>query len=98
MDKWLMERGCREEMTHKQRVWEYLRNAFLEREKPDMAEQKALKTTIAVLMPVSYYYMTSLNCGGKKARNLGLNSRCHLSNIMPDSIFYESIGWRMFGW
>ena len=44
-----------------------------------------------MLTPVSCYYMTSFNYGGKKARDIGLTFRCHLSNIMPDSIFYDSI-------
>ena len=48
-----------------------------------------------VLMPVSCYYMTPFNYGGKKARDVGLTCRCHLSNIMPDSIFYDSMGWGM---
>ena len=43
------------------------------------------------------YYMTSFNYGGKEARDVGLTCRCHLSNIMPDSmpdsIFYDSMGW-----
>ena len=52
-----------------------------------------LATTIMVLTPVSCYYMTSFNYGGKKARDVGLICRCHLSNIMPDSIFYDSMGW-----
>ena len=44
---------------------------------------------------VSCYYMTSLNYGGKKARDVGLTFGCHLSNIVPDSIFYDSMGWRI---
>ena len=39
--------------------------------------------------------MTSFNYGAKKARDVGLTCRCHLSNIMPDSIFYDSMGWGM---
>ena len=39
--------------------------------------------------------MTSFNYGGKEARDVGLTCRCHLSNIMPDSIFYGSIGWEI---
>ena len=39
--------------------------------------------------------MTSFNYGGKKARDVGLTCRCHLSSIMPDSIFYDSMGWGM---
>ena len=45
-----------------------------------------------VMTPVSCYYMTAFNYGGKKARDVGLTSRCHLSNIMADSIFYDSRG------
>ena len=45
------------------------------------------------LTPVSCYYMRSFNYGGKEARNVGLTCRCHVSNIMPDSIFYDSTGW-----
>ena len=39
--------------------------------------------------------MTSFNSGGRKAREVGLTCRCHLSDIMPDSIFYDSMGWAM---
>ena len=39
--------------------------------------------------------MTSFNYGGKKPRDVGLTCRCHLSNFMPDSIFYVSMGWGM---
>ena len=39
--------------------------------------------------------MTSFNHGGKKARDVGLTCRCHLSNIMPDSIFHDSMKWGM---
>ena len=46
-----------------------------------------------VLKPVSCYYMTSFNYGGMKASDVGLTCGCHLSNIMPDSIFYDSTGW-----
>ena len=54
----------------------------------------SLATAIMALTPVSCYYMTSFNYGGKKSRDVGLTCRCHLSNIMPDSIFYDSImGW-----
>ena len=49
-------------------------------------------STITLLMPASCYCMPSFNYGGKKARDVGLTCRCHLSNIMPDSIFYD----RMF--
>ena len=53
----------------------------------------SLATTMMALTPVSCYYMTSFNYGGKKARDVGLTCRCHLSNIMPDSIFYDNMGW-----
>ena len=56
----------------------------------------SLAIAIMVLKPVSCYYMTSFNYGAKKARDVGLTCRCHLSNIMPDSIFYESMGFFFF--
>ena len=34
-----------------------------------------------------------INYGGKKTRDPGLTCRSHLSNIMPDTIFYDSMGW-----
>ena len=52
----------------------------------------SLAAIIMELTPVSCYYMTSFNSGGKKGRDVGLTYRCHLSNIMPDSIFYDSMG------
>ena len=39
--------------------------------------------------------MASFKYGGKKARDVGLTCRCHLSNVMPGSIFYDSMGWGM---
>ena len=48
-----------------------------------------------VLTPVSCCYVTPFNYGGKKAKDVGFTSRCHLSNIMPDSIFYDTMGWRI---
>ena len=48
----------------------------------------SLATAIMALTPVSCYYMTSFNYGGKEARDVGVTCRCHLSNITPDSIFY----------
>ena len=53
----------------------------------------SLATTIMALTPVSCYYMTSFNYDGKEARDVGLTCICHLSNIMPNSIFYDSMGW-----
>ena len=53
----------------------------------------SLATAIMALTPVSCYYMTSFNYGGKETRDVGLTCRCHLSNIMPDNIFYDSMGW-----
>ena len=44
---------------------------------------------------LSCYYMTSFNYDGKKARDVDLTYRCHLSNVMPGSIFYDSVGWGM---
>ena len=51
----------------------------------------SVATTITVLTSVSCYYMTSLNYGGKMAKDEGLTCRFHLSNIIPDSIFYDSM-------
>ena len=53
----------------------------------------SLATAIMALTPVSCYYMTSFNYGGQKARDVGLTCRCHMSNIMSDSIVYDSKGW-----
>ena len=53
----------------------------------------SLATAIMVLTPVSSCYMASFNYSGNKARGVGLTCRCHLSNIMPDSVFYDSMGW-----
>ena len=44
-----------------------------------------------VVMPCCYY-MISFNYGGKKARDVS-TCRCLLSNVMPDSIFYDSMEW-----
>ena len=52
----------------------------------------SLATAIMAMTPASCYYMT-FNYGGRKARDVGLTCRCHLSNIMPDSIFYDSMRW-----
>ena len=52
-----------------------------------------LATAIMALTLVSCYYMKSFNYGGKEGRDVGLTCRCHLNNIMPDSIFYDSIEW-----
>ena len=42
--------------------------------------------------PVSSYYMAPFNYVTKKANRVGLTCRCYLSNIKPDSIFYDSTG------
>ena len=55
----------------------------------------SLGTTIMALTPVSCYYMTPFNYGRKKARDVGLACRCHLSNITLDSTFYDSMGGRI---
>ena len=39
--------------------------------------------------------MASFNYDGKKTRDLGVSCRCHLSNNMPDSVFYGSMVWGM---
>ena len=36
-------------------------------------------------------YMTLLNYRDKKVKNVRLNSKCHLGNVMPGSIFYTSM-------
>ena len=53
----------------------------------------SLANAIMALTPVSCYYMTSFNYGGKEARDVGLTCRYHLSNIMRDSTFNDSKGW-----
>ena len=57
-----------------------------------MFPELSLATTITMLMPISCYYVTSFNYGGKKARDVSLTCRSHLSNITPDSIFRDSMG------
>ena len=42
----------------------------------------SLAITIAVLTPVSCYYVISCNYCGKNARVVGLTCRCHLNNIV----------------
>ena len=44
-----------------------------------------------MLKPVSCDHVTSFNYDGKKARDIGLTCWCNRSNIMPDSIFRESM-------
>ena len=53
----------------------------------------SLATAMMALTPISCYYMTSFNYGGKKGKDVSLTCRCHLRNIMSDSIFYDSMGW-----
>ena len=60
-----------------------------------MFPELSLATSIKVLTPVSCYDMASFNYRGKEAKDVGLTCRCHLINIMPDSIFYNSIGMGM---
>ena len=55
----------------------------------------SLATTSTVVKPVSCYYITSFNYGGKKARDVGYACRRYMSNIMPNSIFYDSMGRRI---
>ena len=55
----------------------------------------SLATAIMALTSALCYYLTSFNYGGKKARDIGLTSTCHLSNIIPDSIFCDSMGWEV---
>ena len=51
----------------------------------------SLATIITVLKPVSRDQVTPFNYDGKKARDVGLTCWCYLNNIMPDSIFHESM-------
>ena len=44
-----------------------------------------------VLNLVSCDQVTSFSYDGKKARDVGLTCSCNLGNIMPDSIFYQSM-------
>ena len=60
-----------------------------------MLSESFIATTIMILTPPSCYHMTSFNYGGKKARDEGLTYRCHQSNVIPDSIFFDSLGWGM---
>lgn len=52
-----------------------------------------LATTIKELTPTLYFCMTSSKYSAKKERNVDLPFRCHLSSVMPDSIFYDSLWW-----
>ena len=51
----------------------------------------SLAISITVLTLVSCDHVTSFNYDDKKARDVGLTCWCHLSSIMPDSIFHESM-------
>ena len=55
----------------------------------------SLATANMALTPVSCFYMTPFISGSKEARDVGLYCRCHMSNIMCDSIFHDSMGWRI---
>ena len=44
----------------------------------------SLTTAIMTLTPVSCYYRKSLSYGGKERTDVGLDCRCHLTNIMSD--------------
>ena len=44
-----------------------------------------------MLKPVSCDHVTEFNYDDKNARDVGLTCSCHLSNVMPDSIFHESM-------
>ena len=48
-----------------------------------------------MLGPVSCDHVKSFNYDGKKARDVGLTCSCHLSNIMLDSNFHESMRHRI---
>ena len=55
--------------------------------------ESPLANTIMMLKPISCYYMIFI--WYKKSRDESLTCRCLLSNIMPETIFYDSMGWRM---
>ena len=44
-----------------------------------------------MLIPASFDHVTSFNYYNKNARDVDLTCWSHLSNIMPDSIFHESM-------
>ena len=44
-------------------------------------------------LSVLCFHMTSFNYGAKGVRDVDHACRCHLSNIMPDSIFSVNIAW-----
>ena len=54
-----------------------------------------LATTVTMLKSVPCYYLTSFDYAGKKARDICLTCKCHQRDIMPDSIFCDSMGWGM---
>ena len=56
-----------------------------------MFTEISFATTIALFGSVSCYYRILFNYGNK-AKDVDLTCRCHLSNIMPDSTFYDSMG------
>ena len=48
-------------------------------------------TTLRVLKPVLCFHMTSFTYGAKGVRDVDPASRCHQSNIIPNSIFSVNI-------
>ena len=49
---------------------------------------------MTIVVTVWYCYMTSINYGSKKVRDVGPTGRCHLIIIMfiPDNMFYDRMG------
>ena len=45
------------------------------------------------LTPVSCYCIPSFNYGSRKAKDIHLTCRNHLSNVLTDNSFYGSLKW-----
>ena len=54
--------------------------------------RKKAFSVVSSALELEFHPPLSGSYGGKKARDGGLTCRCHLSNIMPDSIFYDNMG------
>ena len=63
-----------------------------------MIMRKKAFSVLSSGLELEFHPPLSGSYGGKKARDGGLTCRYHLSNIMPDSIFYDIMGLRMTQW
>ena len=72
----------------------FIKNSFVMNKVVLISEfsELSLSTTIMTLTTVLCYYMTSFNYGSKEARDVGLTCRFHLSNVISNSIFCDSMG------